>query len=73
MEETFKVGDRVKWVHTSTGKRVSGWSIRKGTVEEIQGDIATIRYGKKTLCQVHIGELGKAAERKMAFIVESLQ
>lgn len=65
----YKVGDRVKWVHT--GK--SSWGIRTGTVEEIQGNIATIRYGKKTLCKVPIGELGKAAENKMAFIVESLR
>lgn len=56
----FKVGDRVKWVHTSSGKKVVSWSLREGTIEHIiAGDIAAIRYGKK-LNYVPLEALDKA-------------
>lgn len=72
---TFKVGDRVKWIHTSTGKKVSSWSIRTGTIEQIEGDIAIIRHGKETLCKVPLAELGSSSDIqvKMSKIVDSLR
>lgn len=74
-QATFKVGDRVKWIYTSTGKRVSSWSVRTGTIEQIVGDVAIIRYGEGTLCKVPLDELGSATEIqiKMGKIVDSLR
>lgn len=62
----FKVGDRVKWVHSGR----SNWSIRTGTIEEICEGAAIVRYGKKTLFRVPLDQLNDAAAERIRRIVE---
>lgn len=61
----FKVGDKVQWMHTGR----SSWTLRKGVIEIIQGDVAIVRYGKKTLCKVPLSGLNEEAKVQMGRIV----
>lgn len=73
-EMSSKVGDKVEWFHSSKRGRVFSSSLRRGVVESINGDVATVRYGKKTLCEVALEDLQPGeAQRAMGAVVEALR
>jgi hypothetical protein len=43
----IKVGDRVHWTHVGNNKRILSMQRREGVIEEIKGDVALIRRGKR--------------------------
>lgn len=57
---TIKVGDTVRWTQTSTRRRIISMTLREGTVESITGEIATVRYGKKSRKDIHVTRLSLA-------------
>lgn len=70
----IKIGDKVEWFHTSKRGRVRSSSLRRGIVESANGDVATVRYGKKTLCEVVLEDLQPGeAQRMMGAVVEALR
>lgn len=70
----IKIGDKVEWLHSSKRGRVRSSSLRHGVVESVNGDVATVRYGKKTLCEVALEDLQPGeAQRAMSAFVEALR
>lgn len=71
---SIKVGDKVELFHSSKRGRVRSSSLRRGIVESVDGDVATVRYGKKTLCEVALEDLQPgAAQRAIGAVVEALR
>lgn len=57
---SINVGDTVRWTQTSTRRRIISMTLREGTVESITGEIATVRYGKKSRKDIHVTRLSLA-------------
>lgn len=53
----MNIGDKVEWTHISQGRRSVSMTLREGTIEQIDGDIATVRTKGRRLTQVPLKRL----------------
>lgn len=53
----MKQGDKVSWTHVSQRGRTMSMSLKEGTVEKIEGKVATIRTKSNRLVEVSVGRL----------------
>lgn len=61
-EPQIKVGDKVHWTHVGGNKRILSVQRREGVIEEIKGDMALIRRGKR-LVEVSLVRLRTMAQK----------
>lgn len=51
------IGDRVQWTHVSQRGRTMSMSLREGTIEAIDGELAIVRTGTNRQVQVALARL----------------
>lgn len=68
------VGMKVQWTHVSTGRRTMSMTLREGTIEAINGNVATVRTPSRKLVDIDARRLQPVgAQSQIGQFVEAMR